>query len=1034
MFKKTLLVHTLALAFGGLALTAGVMAPAMAQSNASAVIFGRVDNPAGATVTLTNTDNGLKRTINVDASGNYRVAALPAGHYRVELSRDGTVASTSETDAVIGQGVDVSFVSAANRVEVTGRRSRIDVSTANNGATFTAKELAALPIEPNIASIIQLAPNTTRADPRYAGGASFGGGGASENAYYINGMPVTNPLTQLGSSELPFGAIAQAQILTGGFGAEFGRSIGGVMNITTKSGTNRWEAGATMSIEPNSWRAKERNTYFTGNGVIDQNTGKPYAGELYAKNDLSGDTMRRYGAYVGGPLVEDKLFMFLSAERVGETKGYVYGTYLDQIAGTNGDTGFLDQKNTTTRYLSKFDWNITDNHRLEWTNIGDKPESDLLFSGFNYDDFSRAPAGTPSGGHYQSVANKTPTIGARTNILRYTGNLADNLTLSALFGKSRYDHVNDLLGYNPNVPGVVVGNNGNAPGITYNNPQPFADQRIDAASSYDTVLSRRLDLEWKLGDHTLRAGVDDNKMASFGAGQVTPGGFTWTYSRTDPQVPNSPNIPLSLGGYKTTVNNGSGPLAAAGFYVRKQIFEDTTSVFSNQSAQYIEDRWQVTKNVLVTPGIRVEQYKNLNGDGEAFLKMNNQINPRLSAVWDVNGDASLKVFGSAGRYSIQIPTHIGVRGASRSTYTRTYYTYTGVGADGQPTGLTALTPLVSPDGEFGQAKPPQTVAAQNLKPSYQDEITLGFEQSYSPSLNFGAKLTYRKLRQTIDDWCDERPFDDYAAAHNIDTSNYIFSCASINPGRTNDFLVDYSGTGKNLTAVSLTAAQMGFEQAKRTYSALDLYLEHPMRDGWYGRVNYTWSRSKGNTEGQTLSAVAQTDVAATQTWDMREIMEYANGILPNDRTHQIKAFGYWQFLPEWQLGGNFLASSGQPIACLGDYPDLDNQVASGYGSAFHYCYGKTPDANVPAPQGQGPRLPWDIRLDASLTYSPALVKGLALKVDVFNVFNKQTVQQVDQQYNTDDGNVSPTYFTPGAWYGYTAPRSIRFTVEYNHRF
>jgi hypothetical protein len=1029
MLRKTVLVHALALAFGGVALTVGVVAPAMAQSNASAVIFGRVDNPAGATVTLTNTDTGLKRTINVDASGNYRVTALPAGHYRVELTRGGAVASTSETDAVIGQGVDVSFVSASNRVEVTGRRSRIDVSTANNGATFTARELAALPIEPNIASIIQLAPNTTRADPRYAGGASFGGGGASENAFYINGMPVTNPLTQLGSSELPFGAISQVQVLTGGFGAEFGRSIGGVMNITTKSGTNRWEAGATMSIEPNSWRSKAKNVYFSGNGVTDPDTGKPYNGELYAKNDISGDTLRRYGAYVGGPIIQDKLFMFLSAERVGETRSGVNGTALDESTGSNANTGFLDQKNTTDRYLAKFDWNISDNHRLEWTHIGDRPESDLLYSGFSYADFSRSQASLPSGGHYQSVANITPTIGSRTNILRYTGNLTDNLTVSALFGKSKWDHVNNLLGYDPNVPGVQVAAGGNAPGLTYNNPQPFAGQTIDAPGSYDTVLSRRLDLEWKLGDHTLRAGVDDNKMASFGAGQGTAGGFTWTYYQTT-----TPNDPISMTGYKAIVNNGSGPLAANGYYVRKNVFEDVTSVYSNQSAQYIEDRWQVTKNILVTPGLRVEQYKNLNGDGVAFLKMDDQLNPRLSAVWDVNGDASLKVFGSAGRYSIQIPTHVGVRGASRSTYLRTYYTYTGVGPDGQPTGLTALTPAVSPDGEFGQAKLAQTVAAQNLKPSYQDEITLGFERSYSPNLNFGAKFTYRKLQQTIDDWCDERPFDDYAAAHNINTDNYAgFSCASINPGRTNDFLVDYAGTGQNLTPVSISAAQMGFEKATRKYTALDLYLEHPMRDGWYGRVNYTWSRSKGNTEGQTLSAVAQTDVAATQTWDMREIMEYANGLLPNDRTHQVKAFGYWQFLPEWQLGGNFLAASGQPIACLGNYPDVNDAMAGQYGSAFHYCYGKQTTDNVPAPQGSGPRLPWDIRLDASLTYSPSLVKGLSMKVDVFNVFNKQTVQQVDQQYNSES-TVSPTYFTPGAFVGYTAPRSIRFTVEYNHHF
>jgi hypothetical protein len=566
--------------------------------------------------------------------------------------------------------------------------------------------------------------------------------------------------------------------------------------------------------------------------------------------------------------------------------------------------------------------------------------------------------------------------------------------------------------------------------LTYNNPQPFAGQRLDAPFSYDKVKSTRVDLEWKLGSHTLRAGIDDNKLSSYGAGQLTPGGFEWDYFHTD-----TPDEITSLTGYKTAINNGSGPLAAQGYYVRKQIFEDVTAAFSNQSAQYIEDRWQITKNLLLTGGVRVEQYKNLNGNGEAFLKMDDQINPRLSAVWDTYGDSSLKVYGSLGRYSIQIPTHIAIRGASISTYTRQYYTYTGVAADGQPTGLTALSPLVSPDNEFGQTKLAQTVAAQNLKPSYQDEFTVGFDRTWTPELNFGGKFTVRKLRTTIDDWCDGRPFDTWAAAHNVNTDNWSgFACASINPGKTNDFLVDFSGTGKNLTPVSLTAKDMGFSTPTRLYTALDMYLEHPMRNGWYGRVNYTLSRSRGNTEGQTLSAVAQTDVAATQTWDMREIMENAGGLLPNDRTHQIKAFGYWQVLPEWTVGGNFLAASGQPITCLGTYPVA--QQTDGfpdYGSAYHYCFGPN-GANKPSPQGAAGRMPWDIRLDASLTYNPVIVKGLALKVDVFNLFNKQTVQQIDQLYNLDDGSRSPTYGTPGALVGYTPPRTVKFTVEYNHAF
>jgi hypothetical protein len=877
MLNKTVLVHALALAFGAAALSAGVVGPAMAQSNAAGVIYGKVANPAGASVALTNTDTGLKRTVSPDAQGNFRVTALPVGHYKVDLVRNGGIAGSNEVDVLLGQGVDASFADLAT-VQVSGRRSRIDVSTASNGATFTAKELAALPIQQNVSAIIQLAPNTTRADPRYAAGASFGGGGASENAYYINGFPVTNPLTQLGASELPFGAISQAQILTGGYGAEFGRSIGGVVNITTKSGTNRWEAGATASIEPNSLRASARNVYYANNGF-------PTDGTLYSKNDLYSETTKRAGAYVGGPIIQDKLFMFVAGERI-DAKSSGVNLASEYDPSTLASTGWRDRKDITTRYLGKVDWNITDNHRIEWTTIGDKPTSDQDFSDFNYDTFAHNGK-VSSGAHYESVANRTPTIGSRSNILRYTGNLTQDLTVQVLHGQSKFRHVNDLRGYDPTVPGVVTTPDAIAPGLTYNNPQPFADQRLDAASSYDKVKSTRADIEWKLGDHTLRAGLDNNKLSSYEAGQLTPGGFTWQYYHTD-----TPNDVTSLTGYQTAINNGSGPLAAQGYYVRRQIFEDVTAAFSNQSAQYVEDRWQATKNLLVTGGLRVEQYKNLNGNGEAFLKMDDQINPRLSASWDAFGDSSLKVYGSLGRYSIQIPTHVAIRGASISTYIRQYYTYTGVAADGQPTGLTALTPVVSPDNEFGQTKLAQTVAAQNLKPSYQDELTVGFDRAWSPNLNFGGKFTVRKLRTTIDDWCDGRPFDAWATAHNVDTTNWTgFACASINPGSTNDFLVDFAGTGKNLTKVSLTAADMGFDKPTRLYTALDMYLEHPMRNGWYGRVNYTLSRSKGNTEGQTLSAVAQTDVAATQTWDMREIMEYANGILPNDRTHQIKAFG-----------------------------------------------------------------------------------------------------------------------------------------------
>jgi hypothetical protein len=768
-------------------------------------------------------------------------------------------------------------------------------------------------------------------------------------------------------------------------------------------------------------RAKARDVYFARTG---DPANAATDGTLYARNGATRESVRRGGAYLGGPLIEDKLFFFGALERIEDKSSGVSGT-----ADTGDDPRWYERRDTTTRYVGKFDWNITDNHRVELTLIGDKPVSDRAYT--VYDAASGVHGGAAlSGGKYQNIANVTPTTGADSRILRYTGNLTPDLTITALVGRNKTEHVQDLLNYNPAAPGISATPSAQAPGFAYNNPQPFVGQRVGAPRSSDEVKSQRLDLEWKLGDHTLRGGVDDNKLSSAGAGEETAGHLTWVYGHSD-----TPTSPATLNGTPGVIIANGGGLGPQGYYVYRSIFSDITAAYSDQSAQYLEDRWQVSKNVLLTVGVRNEQYKNRNGDGIAFLKVDNQINPRLAAVWDVRGDASLKVFGSGGRYSIQIPTHVAVRGASRSTLTREYFTYTGVGADGQPTGLHNLTGVTSADNEFGQEKLYQTVSAQNIKPSFQDEATLGFEQALSPSLNVGAKFTYRKLRSTIDDFCDQRPFDAYAAAHNIDTSSWGgFTCASINPGESNDFLVDYSGTGKNFTPVTLTARDMGFAKATRVYKALDLFAEHPLRDGWYGKVNYTWSRSSGNTEGQTLSAIAQTDVAATQTWDHRELMDFANGLLPNDRTHQLKAYGFWEFLPQWTLGGNFLAASGQPITCLGNYPlALQTDGFPDYGSAYHYCNGPA-GANVPVPQGSSGRLPWDVRLDLDLIYKPAFIKGLALKVDVFNVLNRQTVQQIDQTYNTDTGSISPTYGTPGAIVGYTQPRSVKLTVEYNYKW
>jgi hypothetical protein len=1025
VFKKTVVARTLAVAFGAMSLAGGISTTALAQSNTTGNIFGQAT--AGATsVVIENTGTGAKRTLTPDANGRFLATTLPPGQYKVQSLVGSSVVGTSEVDVSVGQGAEVSFAPTGNlaTVQVIGTKKAIDVSSTNNGATFTAKQLASLPVGKNVESIIQLAPNTTRADTRFAGGASFGGGAASENSYYINGFPVVNPLTGLGASQLPFGAIAEAQVITGGFGAEFGRSVGGVVNVITKSGTNRWEAGVSYSISPNSLRSKSKDIYYVDTKVY--NGGLPY-------NNLTDGTLRlaraentsqqvTTSAYMGGPLIQDKLFFFGAFENVQLDTGRVVNT---RIATSNAENGWRDENTNTKRYLTKFDWNLTDNHRLELTAIGDTPIRSIADSGYDY--ATRQRVGTVTS--RQTLTNIDDN-GGELKMLKYTGNLTPDLTLTALTGRSNSKHTNEFPNYDPSLVlfSSVSDPSVRAEGFGYANPQAITGNVL-APGSEDIVKSTRLDLEYQLGKHTIRFGLDKNEITSNNAGEFKAGGGTWTFLATD-----TPSALLDTASGTTVPGPAAnGGLGAQGYYVRQDLFTDVTSSYGVQEAQYIEDKFQITKDLLLTAGVRRESFRNINDAGKTFLDNKPQLLPRFAAAWDVNGDASLKLFGTFGRYSVPIPTHIAVRGAGRSTFTERYYTYTGVDATtGAPTGLQELgVGPFSGNNEYGQDKVVETLSAVDLKPSYQDDFTLGFEKAYSPTLNFGGKVTYRALKSTIDDFCDVRPFAAYAAAHEITITNPLWgnTCQTFNPGQDNVFKVQYGADPTNLTTVPLTKAQQGFDAVKRTYTALDLFLEHPLKNGWYGKLNYTWSRNVGNTEGQVRSDNGQADVAVTSVWDYPELMAGADGRLPNDRTHQIKAFGFLEVTNEWGVGANVLIATGRPRSCIGSAPSNPNGSPDYVNQTF-YCLGVARSSNVLTPRGTIGNLPTDSRLDMNISYKPSVMKGLQLKMDVFNVFNAQTVQNVEERYNNGT-RVRSTYETP---LSLTAPRSVKLTASYDYKF
>jgi len=1018
----------------------------MAQSTTGS-LFGTV--PAGTVITITSS-TGITRTVTAGSDGRYTIGNLPAGDYKIEAKGLGTRDAT----VTVGGGTDVSFVNTLETVTVTSSKiSAIDVTQTDTRTVFTADVLQKIAVGQSINQVAMLAPGVINSSsynvPRAgssndnplgrAGTAnigSFGGSAASENAFYINGFPVTNPLTNMGATSLPFNSIGQVQVLTGGYGAEYGRSTGGVLNVITKRGTNDWKGGAYVIYSPSGLRENPKDLYYpdtghwsatnhyaTGPGATATNWTDNTMYQSRSQNTLDSFT---YGAYVGGPIIRDKLFFFANLEQTDNQVNGVRQTRLASLTASNAAQGWSQSSNTYPRGVLKVDWNITDNHLLEVTSIMDNAKESYAYYGYNYNTLAH-DAKKFNGDHVLSDTSKL-------NIAKYTGNFTDNLSLSVLVGQEKIKHDPDpLVGYDPTKTYVTIGPTVvPAAFASISNPQPYSgvtDPSTDKTKGY------RLDLTYVIGKHELRLGYDRFQAdSSIGNRNTGPGAYRWIY-----QQASTPTAAIDSSHGVGSPASAGGVYGAQGYYVDQYFLNNGGAVSTVQKAVYIEDRWQVMDRVLLSLGYRSDNFTNYNGDHKAYVDQKNNKAPRLGAVWDVNGNSSLKVFGNVGRYFLALPNNVAIRGANASLNSDKYYTYDSIAADGTPVGLHQIVPPAGSPGlcasgtvgagstssnlECGNAPDPNTVAIKNLKPHYQDEFIVGMEQTLTKQWSWGAKVTYRDLKSAIDDTCPDE-------------------CRIFNPGEDATFLIP-NGSG-GYTEKSYTAAELGFPKLKRKLLSLDLFAEY-QDSRLYGKVEYTLSHNWGNAEGQLNSSVdtgtgGQQDVSVTSDWDLPEIMEGSSGRLPNDRRHQIKLFGSYKVTDEWRVGGSAIIQSGRPKDCTSWYPYAKPGL---YNSSiyYHYCgvpgaqttstTPVTPDAGyVFSPRGTAGSTPWTKTINLSVAYSPAYAKGLTLSADVLNVFNTQTPTAYYQASasTTSRANVNQAY---NRVLYYTDPRSVRLTGRYD---
>jgi outer membrane receptor protein involved in Fe transport len=999
-----------------LAMGMGLTGTAFAQATTGS-LFGSAE--AGDTVQITS-GSGVNRSTTVNENGRYSFSNLPLGTYKVSLVKGGaTVDSRENVELRVNAGTDVSFANAAataanasnlEGVTVVGTSlPPIDVSSVDSRTVITQTQLKQLPLGRTAEAIALLAPGVSQgatgsgfASPTGQALVSFGGSAVTENAYYINGMNTTDPISGYGGMALPYGAIDQQEILTGGYGAQYGRSDGGVISIVGRRGTNDFHFGGQILWTPEFAKANPINANYPNSSEDN--------GQTYRYRNLNKSWEAVYSAYAGGALIKDKLFAFVAVEG----------------AKSEGDNVAISSSNRNTKQTfkdpkmyAKLDWNINDNNLLEVT--GASYKHDYTGSVYGFDNATRQT------GAYQSQDTQSSTKQTMW-IAKYTSYITDDLTLTAQYGKQDSKLYQSAGTSDPSIIHIINPQNQN-PAYTPGFPQGITNAQnltvLPDPNHESKVSNLRFDLSYTLGDHTISAGIDNQKSLDLndGEGVYADPGFEYSYGT------------VATGGQ---IANGAvtAPVGTP-YYVSEYRQETAASVQVKQRAQYVQDLWQVTDTVKLSLGLRNDQFTNYNGNGEAYITQTKpQWAPRLGASWDVFGDSTFKVYGNAGRYYLALPLAPALRGASASTQSNTYFSYTGIDpTNGYPTGLTPLNTVngvgqpYSVNNEYGQPKDPSIVTAKGLKSQYQDEFIAGFDKTLGDSWVYGAKITYRKLGNAIDDYCDTG--DDpagrlqqlfTASGSAVDLKNAGVSCYLFNPGRANTFLAPNAAGGYD--SVHASNEDLGFPHVKRHYYALELHMQHEKGDGkWWGNVSYVYSKLYGNSEGQTDSdAGTRSDPSVTQAWDNAPLMVYSNGKLANDHTHALKAFGAYEITPEWQVSGNIAIVSGSPRNCYGGFGA--DQEDAGYGvDSYHFCGGN------PSSPGDVGRNPITHQVSLSTAYRPAFAAGkLAFTAEVFNVFNEQKKTQSDPYYGTSFAPES-TYNVPIA---FETPRYFRFGVSYDY--
>ena len=915
-------------------------------------IVGKVTDSTGAplpgvTVVATSPSLQGQKTTTTNADGKYRLVLLPPGVYTLKFSLAGFQATVKKNVKV---NLDVtSTVNAvlkeegvSEQIEVVAEKPLIDVTTTTAGANYSTDYVEQMPTARNYLSVVQLTPGVTGSD--ISGGMIVNGASGTESNYIVDGLNTTDIEDGTQGKGLNFDFVEEVQVKTGGFEPEFGRATGAVVNVITKSGGNEFHGSVFYYWRNPSYSAKAPTPWYGSNYL--------------------GTKEYDYGFSLGGYIIKDKLWFFLAYNP--SVNEYYYKVNKDKDLNKDGDNDIVTtvqrlrgesvvfDKMDRDYWALKLTWNINENHTVVASLFGDPRDY--------YNKHTASP----------KSRDRVTSLGGTDWTVKYDGILSEDFVLSAQIGYHYQERKDRPLYEEGNKPmtywyHMIVSNGG----LGY---------------MENTEMERyqyKLSVEWFLGNHDIKGGYEfeDNK---FDSGRKYSGGEV-----------------VRLYNYYDLNDDGTPDYA----YIRRRMFAqadpngELVDIFGNRATQlydflqtetkteytalYLQDKWQVTDNFMLSYGFRWEEQKikgnhPLYGGEYTALDIDDAFAPRVGFTWDIFGDGTSKLYAHYGRFYEYIPMDINNRSFAQEILFFDWWFLpvndADVNGDGQidfwdfnPANYNFDYNVNSPRFALSFGYLPSPVS-KNINGQSTDEFIVGYDYLLNDLWSVGVKFTWRELNDIIEDV-------------SFDGGNtYIIA----NPGR--DIVYD----DENGNEVFIPADQTGFRKPKRNYRAYELKIKRKFADGWTIDGSIIRSDLWGDYIGGVLPFYGQVDPNLTAAYDLPSTLVNTNGPLPYDRPWQLKVNGLYQY--DWGLNVGFTYSymSGTPIAAYGD-PASDY---TGYYGEFRLIRNGAPGlGRTDAVQS--------LDLNLSYTYDLGKYGSVTGYFYIYNVFNWKAVTGVNQRITYD---------------------------------